>query len=228
MSTAGLRGLFLAALFGAIQSTVNSVLNSTSTIITFDIYRRLLRPKSTDRQLVVVGVVSSVVVLMVAIVIGRFIGDLRDGLFGYVISLYALFAPPFAAVFLLGILWRRVTAPAALATVIIGLGAGIGMMVFLSYASDYPAWLNSPWNQASINYLICIATCVLVTFATRPPKPEQITDQLCINWKRLNIFSNLGKHWYSSVVTWWLAYSIVIILLMLYFSGLFFSAGGVE
>ena len=96
---AGLRGLFLAALFGAIQSTVNSVLNSTSTIITFDIYRRLFRPQSTDRQLVVVGVVASVVVLGVAIVIGRFIGELGGGLFEYVISLYVLFAPPFAAVF---------------------------------------------------------------------------------------------------------------------------------
>ena len=223
---AGLRGLFLAALFGAIQSTVNSVLNSTSTIITFDLYRRFWRPKSTDRQLVYVGVVASVVVLMVAIVVGRFIGNLGGGIFEYVISLYALFAPPFAAVFLLGILWKRVTAPAALATVIIGMGAGIGLKIFLSKASDYPAWLNSFPNQASINYLISMATCVLVTFATRPPRPEQVTDQLCMNWKRLNIFSNLGDRWYKSVVFWWLAYSIVIVLLMLYFTGIFFPAGG--
>jgi SSS family solute:Na+ symporter len=219
---AGLRGLFLAALFGAIQSTVNSVLNSTSTIFTFDIYRRLLRPKATDRDLVRVGVVSSVVVLIVAIVIGRFVGVLGGGLFEYVISLYVLFAPPFAAVFLLGILWRRVTAPAALATILVGMGAGIGLKVFLTNASDYPLWLDSFPNQASINYLLCVATCVGVTFATRPPRPEQITDELCMNWRRMNIFSNLGDHWYSSVVTWWLAYSIVIVLLMLYFSGLFF------
>ncbi|MDC0935557.1 sodium/solute symporter [Pirellulales bacterium] len=225
---AGLRGLFLAALFGAIQSTVNSVLNSTATIITFDIYRRHWRPQATDRQLVVVGVISSVVVLMVAIGTGRYIGVLGGGLFEYVISLYVLFAPPFAAVFLLGILWRRVTAPAALSTVIVGMVAGIGLKVFLSYASDYPAWLNSFPNQASVSYLISMATCVLVTFATRPPKPEQITDLLCINWKRLNIFSNLGNHWYSSVITWWLAYSIVIVLLMLYFSGLFFPGAAAK
>lgn len=223
---AGLRGLFLAALFGAIQSTANSVLNSTATIITFDLYRRHWRPKSTDRQLVYVGVVSSIVVLMVAIGIGRYIGVMGGGLFEYVISLYVLFAPPFAAVFLLGILWRRVTAPAALATIIVGMGAGIGLKVFLSNASDYPAWLNSFPNQASISYLISMATCVFVTYMTKPPRPEQVTDQLCINWKQLNIFSNLGNRWYSSVVTWWLAYSIVIVLLMLYFSGLFFPTAG--
>jgi SSS family solute:Na+ symporter len=225
---AGLRGLFLAALFGAIQSTVNSVLNSTSTVITFDLYRRLWRPQSTDRQLVVVGVVASVVVLAVAIVIGRFIGDLGGGLFEYVISLYVLFAPPFAAIFLLGILWRRVTAPAALATVIVGMCAGLGLKIFLTNSSAHPLWLDSFPNQASILYLICVSTCVIVTLTTRPPRPEQVTDQLCMNWKRLNIFSDLGDRWYKSVVFWWLAYSVVIILLMLYFTGLFFPGGGAE
>jgi len=218
----GLRGLFLAALFGAIQSTVNSVLNSTSTIITFDLYRRFWRPNSTDRQLVVVGVVSSIVVLAVAIVIGRFIGDLGSGLFEYVISLYVLFAPPFAAVFLLGILWKRVTAPAALATVVVGMLAGFGLKIFLKNSANHPLWLDSFPNQASILYLLSISTCVIVTFATRPPRPEQVTDTLCMNWRKMNIFSNLGDRWYKSVVFWWLAYSIVIGLLMLYFTGIFF------
>ncbi|MGB1874602.1 MAG: SLC5 family protein [Akkermansiaceae bacterium] len=224
----GLRGLFLAALFGAIQSTVNSVLNSTSTIITFDIYRRLFRPQCADRQLVVVGVVVSVVVLAVAIIIGRFIGDMGGGLFEYVISLYVLFAPPFAAVFLLGILWRRVTAPAAITTIIVGMAAGLGLKIFLNSGADYPLWLASFPNQASILYLISMTTCVVVTFLTPPPKPEQVTDQLCMNWKKLNIFGGLGDRWYRSVVFWWLAYSIVIVLLMLIFSGLFFPSVGAE
>ena len=45
----GLRGLFLAALFGAIQSTVNSVLNSTATVFTLDIYKRLLHPAAGEK-----------------------------------------------------------------------------------------------------------------------------------------------------------------------------------
>jgi len=224
----GLRGLFLAALFGAIQSTVNSVLNSTSTIITFDVYRRLFRPQCSDSQLVKVGVVASVLVLVIAIIIGRFIGDMGGGLFEYVISLYVLFAPPFAAVFLLGILWRRVTAPAALATIVVGMAAGLGLKIFLKSDADYPLWLASFPNQASILYLISMTTCVIVTFLTRPPKPEQVTDQLCMNWKKLNIFGSLGDRWYKSVVFWWLAYSVVIVLLMLIFSGLFFPSVGGE
>ena len=214
----GVRGLFLAALFGAIQSTVNSVLNSTSTIITFDIYRQLVR----------VGVIASILVLAVAIFIGGFIDVLGGGLFEYVISLYVLFAPPFAAVFLLGILWRRVTAPAALATIVIGMTAGLALKVFLKSDVDYPLWLASFPNQASILYAISMLTCVSVTFFTKPPKPEQVTDQLCMNWKKMNIFENLGDRWYKSVTFWWLAYSVVIVLLMLFFSGIFFPSVGAE
>jgi len=224
----GVRGLFLAALFGAIQSTVNSVLNSTSTIITFDIYRRLFRPQCSDRQLVRVGVIASVLVLAVAIFIGGFIDVLGGGLFEYVISLYVLFAPPFAAVFLLGILWRRVTAPAALATIVIGMTAGLALKVFLKSDVDYPLWLASFPNQASILYGISMLTCVSVTFFTKPPKPEQVTDQLCMNWKKMNVFENLGDRWYKSVTFWWLAYSVVIVLLMLFFSGIFFPSVGAE
>ena len=224
----GVHGLFLAALFGAIQSTVNSVLNSTSTIITFDIYRRLFRPQCSDRQLVRVGVIASILVLAVAIFIGGFIDVLGGGLFEYVISLYVLFAPPFAAVFLLGILWRRVTAPAALATIVIGMTAGLALKVFLKSDVDYPLWLASFPNQASILYAISMLTCVSVTFFTKPPKPEQVTDQLCMNWKKMNIFENLGDRWYKSVTFWWLAYSVVIVLLMLFFSGIFFPSVGAE
>ena len=151
-----------------------------------------------------------------------FVGVLGSGLFEYVISLYVLFAPPFAAVFLLGILWKRVTAPAALATVVVGMLAGFGLKIFLKNSANHPLWLDSFPNQASILYLLSIATCVIVTFATRPPRPEQVTDTLCMNWRKMNIFSNLGDRWYKSVVFWWLAYSIVIGLLMLYFTGIFF------
>ncbi len=67
---AGLVGLFLAALFGAIQSTVNSVLNSTSTIYTIDIHKRLINPKVSEKSLIRIGVRSSILVLFIAICIG--------------------------------------------------------------------------------------------------------------------------------------------------------------
>lgn len=127
----GLRGLFLAALFGAIQSTVNSVLNSTATIFTLDIYKRLWRKDAPEKHLVRMGMASSVAILVFAMILAQFIGNISGSLFVYVQSLYAFFAPPFAAVFLLGILFRRINARGASAAVILGFLFGIAMKLYV-------------------------------------------------------------------------------------------------
>ncbi len=222
----GLRGLFLAGLFGAIQSTVNAVLNSTATVFTLDVYKRLLRKDAGDKHLVNVGVVSSITILAVAIVLAGFISRLGGGLFIYIQTLYAFFAPPFAAVFLLGILWRRVNSRGALAAVIFGFALGIGIKLYLEAVAAHPAWLEPYANQAALNWLLCCAVCAAVSLATPPPAPEQIGDDVTINWKKLNIFADVGTTWYTSVVTWWLLFVVVIAGLFVFFSGVVFPAAG--
>ncbi len=216
---AGLRGLFLAALFGAIQSTVNSVLNSTSTIVTLDIYKQIFRPGASDRQLVRTGVTTSVIILAISIVLGGFIGELGGSLFEYIQSLYAFFAPPFAAVFVLGILWRRINGAGALTTVILGFILGIAIKIYLNLATEPVAWLGPYANQASINWFFCLIVCISVSLLTSPPRPEQVTDQLTFNWRRMNIFDGLGDRWYTSVVTWWGLFVVTILTLFFLFSG---------
>jgi len=80
----GLRGLFLAALFGAIQSTVNSVLNSTSTVFTLDIYKRMWRRDASDKEIVWVGVWATVVILIISIILAGFVDRFGRGLFVYI------------------------------------------------------------------------------------------------------------------------------------------------
>jgi SSS family solute:Na+ symporter len=222
---AGLRGLFLAALFGAIQSTVNAVLNSTATVLTLDMYRRWVRPQAADRELVRVGVITSTVVLVVAIVLAGFIGKLGGGLFIYIQSLYAFFAPPFAAVFLLGILWRRANRQGALVAVVCGFAFGIALKVAVQHLAAHPLWLEPYANQAAVNWLFCMVLCITVSLATPPPAPNQISDKLTIRWRKLNLFEQLGNHWYTSVVTWWLLFVVLIVVLFVVFSGLMFPAG---
>ncbi len=67
-------GAVPGAPFGAIQSTTSSVPNSTSTIITVDIHKRTLRKSASERHMVLVGRLSSVVVMVAAAVLGAFIG----------------------------------------------------------------------------------------------------------------------------------------------------------
>ncbi len=225
----GLRGLFLAALFGAIQSTVNSVLNSTATIFTLDVYKRWINRTAGDKHLVTVGIISSMGVLAIAIILGGFINRIGGNLFVYIQTLYAFFAPPFAAVFLLGILWKRINGKGATIAVFLGFAYGILMKLHVQFDSviqewipafpTHPDWIEPYGNQAILNWAFCVVVCVAVSFLTAPPRPEQVTDQLTFNWKKMNIFNNLGNHWYSNVITWWLLFVLLVVVLLVLFSG---------
>lgn len=218
---AGLRGLFLAALFGAIQSTVNSVLNSTATIATLDIYKRMINKDASEKRLVRVGMWISVVILIIAIILGLYIERLSGSLFVYIQTLYAFFAPPFAAVFVLGILFRRINAKGATAAVFSGFVLGIAVKVYLQLVDNHPLFLEPFPNQAIINWVFCVIVCVIVSLMTPKPKPEQVTDMLTFNWKKLNIFGGLGTNWYNNVVFWWGIFVLIVVLLIVVFSGLF-------
>jgi len=215
---AGLRGLFLAALFGAIQSTVNSVLNSTSTVFTLDIYKRLFRRHASEGELIRVGMWSSVVILVVSMVLAGFIERLGGGLFVYIQSLYAFFAPPFASVFLLGILWRRINARGATAAVFSGFALGILVKIYVQMPG-HPAWLEPYGIQSIVNWVFSTAVCVAVSLLTPKPHPRQVTGQLVFNWKKMNIFEDLGTRWYGSVVLWWSGFVLTIVVLVVIFSG---------
>ncbi|MCF6286355.1 MAG: sodium/solute symporter, partial [Candidatus Hydrogenedentes bacterium] len=218
----GLRGLFLAALFGAIQSTVNSVLNSSATIITLDFYKRLFAPEADQKQLVRVGIAASTVVLLVAMVLAGFIGQLGGSLFVYIQSLYAFFAPPFSAIFVLGILFKRINAKGATAAVFLGFALGIGLKLYVEYVPSHPAWIAPFANQAIVNWLFCVVVCVVVSLMTAPPRVEQVDQSLMINWRALSVGgADMGDRWYKNVFTWWLVFVCGILGLAFIFSGLF-------
>lgn len=217
---AGLRGLFLAALFGAIQSTINSVLNSTATVFTLDIYQRWMRTDATQKELVRMGMWSSVAILVLSIILSGYIQVFSEGLFVYIQSLYSFFAPPFSAVFLLGILFRRINSQGATAAVLLGFILGIAMKGYVQLPG-HVLWLEPFAMQAIVNWGVCILICWSVSLITSPPLPEQVGDRLTVNWRRLNIFSELGSPWYVNVTFWWALFAAIIFGLILIFSGLF-------
>ncbi len=225
----GLCGLVLAALFGAIQSTVNAVVNSTSTVLTMDIYKRNFHKNATDKQLVKFGIISSIVILALSIVIAGYIESLNTSLFVYIQQFFAFFAPPFAAIFLLGILWKRINGKGASIAVSIGfivafvlktweLKADLPGYLTFYLPGDMPSWLVPFYNQAAMVWVFSMVVCIVVSYLTNRPSAEQVTDQLVINWQKINIFNDLGDRWYKSVVFWWVVLTLLVISLILAFS----------
>ncbi len=218
----GLRGLFLAALFGAIQSALNAVINSTATIFTIDIYKRVFRPAASEKHYVRVGVIASMAVTLLGIVLAPAVEGLGKGLFVYIHTLFAFFAPPFSSVFLLGILFRRINTPGATVAIFGGFAFAILVKLFVQYVPSHPLWIEPFAMQAFVVWLFCTIACVGVSLLTPPPAPEKVTDKLTFNWRILNITEQLGGPWYRSVVFWWLLFVGIVLAILFALSGLFF------
>jgi len=206
----GLRGIFLAALFGAVQSTVSAVLNATATVFTIDFYKRLINKEASDKSQVKVGVWSTTIFLIISIVLAGFISELHGSLFVYIQTLTNFFAPPFSAVFLLGSLWRRINGKGAAVAIFSGFALGIGIKIFIESAAAPPTWILPYANQGVIMWAFCMIVCTVVSLLTEPPPPEQVTDDLTFNWKKMNIGGGLGDRWYKNVTFWW---SISVVLM---------------
>jgi len=214
----GLRGLFLAALFGAIQSTINSVINSTSTIFTLDIYKQFIKPRATEKNTIWVGVLVSVIVLIIGIVLAGFISNFKSSLFVYIQSLYAFFAPPFSAIFLIGLISKRVNGFGATWTIISGFILGILMKIFVNLSPGTLLWLEPYLVQSVINWGFCTIVLIAVSRFRPAPAKEKITDEMTINWKKINVFEELGTRWYNHVLFWWGLFVVVVGILLFIFS----------
>ncbi len=217
---AGMRGLILAALFGAIQSTINSVLNSTSTVFTLDIWKRWVKPSLSNRGSVRVGIISSVVILIISIILAMFFDAMKRNLFVLIQALYAFFAPPFSAIFLWGILWRRINGKGAIMAVIVGFCLAVGVKIWIKSGASYPAWLGPYEMQSILVWAVSSLVCIGVSLITAPPAPEKISDELTFRLHNLNLTTGLGKKWYQSVPVWWIIFVIMILSGLIVFSGL--------
>ena len=116
---AGCTGLVMAGLVGCVMSHIASMLAASSSIITFDIYKQYFRKGGEDGNLVRVGRVATTLVLIVAVVVGFFLRDLK-GIFIYIQKYWSIAYPSVCALFLAGFFYRRANAKGSLVAIIAG------------------------------------------------------------------------------------------------------------
>ncbi len=194
----GLKGLVLAGMAAALMSTVSTVLNSTSTLLTIDLYKKLVRPQAGDREQVFFGMVTGVVVLVISIFVAFDYIESRHTLFRLVQQIFYYIAPPFAVVFLLGLIWRRANAVAAVVTIISGffflllLQKGIQLPIPFVGTVDVcpPLWDAIHWltpykrayqHSALLSWIFCMIVMCITSLLTAPPPKEQVDP---IIWNR--------------------------------------------
>ena len=117
----GLKGLVAGGLMAALMSSLASVFNSCSTIFTIDIYKKI-RPDKSEESLIRIGKIATAIIVLLGIIWIPIMDKIGGGvMYQYLQNVQSYIAPPVTAVFLLGIIWKRVTSDAAITTLISGL-----------------------------------------------------------------------------------------------------------
>jgi SSS family solute:Na+ symporter len=165
----GVRGLAFAALVAAVVSSLASMLNSTSTIFTLDIYKAHINKEANDKKLVLVGRIAALVALAVAMIAAKPLLGGLDQAFQYIQEYTGFIYPGVVVVFGMGILWKRATNRAALWTTIATLPAGIIMKFALP---DLPFIIRMGYVCM---ILIALAVILSLTDSSRV-KADAISD----------------------------------------------------
>ncbi len=127
---AGLKGVAFAALAAAIVSSLASMLNSTATIFTMDIYKQIINPSASERKSVKIGRISAAVALIIGSITAPLLGGI-DQAFQFIQEYTGIVSPGILAVFMLGLFWKKATNKGA----IIGALISIPTAMFLKVGS---------------------------------------------------------------------------------------------
>src|SRR5438067_4199075 len=164
----GLKGLLLAGMAAALMSHVSAVLNSSSTIITIDLYKKLMKREVTEHQQVYFGRWSGVAVLAASIGFAIYFTTTNTTLFEKIQTVFFFIAPPFAVIFTLGVLWKRANAIAALLTILIGFLFS-GALFQFKLLGQY----NTFNHRALAAWIVCMAVMITTSLLTAPPPKEK-------------------------------------------------------
>ena len=155
----GLKGLILAALAAAIVSSLASMINSTSTIFTMDIYKSTINKKADDKQMVKVGRLTGLVALIIAMLLAPQLGSLGQ-VFQFIQEYTGVVSPGILAVFLMGLFYKKATNNAAIWGVILSIPIAMYFKVAPNGWSDASIFVNIPFmNQMLVT---CIGTLLII------------------------------------------------------------------
>ena len=179
----GLRGLVVAGILAALMSSLSSLFNSTATLFTFDVYKKL-RPFASDKRLIQVGRIATLIVVILGLLwipIMPLIS--KGGLYQYLQSVQSYLAPPITAVFLLGLFNQRINNKGATWGLLLGFLLGMLKLFiqaffgaekianprFLAYVGDFNFLYFS-----GVLFLICSAIICIVSYLTTAPDLNNI------------------------------------------------------
>lgn len=127
----GAKGIVIAAMIAAIVSALSSMVNSTSTIFTMDIYSNYFNKKATEKNLVLVGRISAILSLIIAVVLAKPLLFNLDQAFQFIQEYTGFISPAIIAIFSFGLFWKRTTSNSVLWAAIAAIPFSVLLKIFL-------------------------------------------------------------------------------------------------
>ncbi len=148
----GIKGLVVAGLLAAIMSSLSGVFNTTATLFVNDFYLPS-NPQSNERKLVLIGRLSTTIIVIVAILCVPLVKIISAQMYLFLQNVQGFISPPITAVFVFGLLFKKITSKAAFWTLVIGELIGLSrlasdLMVNIGYTSN-----SILITYSSINFL---------------------------------------------------------------------------
>lgn len=167
MLPVGLKGIAFAALIAAIVSSLASMLNSTATIFTMDIYKPYINKKSTHKQSVNMGRITAAVSLLIALPIA-FLMQNAGQVFQVIQEWTGIVSPGILAIFILGLFWKKTTTGGAI--------AGVLASIPLALAFKLPAkagLIDLPFfHQMGLTLLLTMAIVAVISLIQNKGKDD--------------------------------------------------------
>jgi solute:Na+ symporter, SSS family len=177
----GFKGLVVGGILAALMSSLASLFNSSATLFTVDFYQKY-KPQAPEKELVRVGRIATVVVVVLGVLWIPVMKGLGKFLYAYLQDVQSMLAPGIAAVFLLGILSKRITPKAGLIGLLTGFVLGMTRLGFKVFGTGmgqdnifYSVFFKmNGYNYEVILFFIVIALMIIVSYFTPRADPVAI------------------------------------------------------
>jgi len=173
----GLKGIAVAALAAAIVSSLASMLNSTATIFTMDIYKQLINPEAGESKTVNIGRLSAFVALVIATIMAPLLGGI-DQAFQFIQEYTGIVSPGILSVFVLGLFWKKTSNKGAiygaLASIPIALFFKVGPKGWMAGSGLEGLFPTLPFlDQMGLTALISMLVIALVSLRKNKEQDDE-------------------------------------------------------
>jgi len=168
----GLLGLVLASLVAAYMSTISTQLNWGSSYIVFDFYKQQVNPNATEKQMVIAGRISTVILMVLSAILALAMQNAME-----VFNMLLLFGAGTGLIFILRWFWWRINAwteiAAMFASGVLSIILKVTPLGAILFGAEgvFPSWFEIPFVM-----LVTTTIWVIATFVTKPESNEVLFD----------------------------------------------------